>query len=326
MLQKNSRTGKIMASSEIVSGIHVVQGKFAGEFGFIASYLVVDDDEVLVIDPGTAGDPGKGVYEAVDILGLSAKRDIIGIVCTHGHPDHVGGAARLHKNTGAPVMIHKDDAMLLEEPQLFIKERLRMDFAARVSMKFESGPLRVNYKGITPTRLLSHGDIIRVGDISLTTIHTRGHSAGHCVFYHENKKALFTGDEINNFPNDPRKFYVDLSGSLTAKRAAADQLEKLSVDFLLPAHDAAHILGDVRLQFEEVRDGVIQFQDAVLGHISARTDADTEQLVYDIQHSRSIPYPTALDTLLPTTIQVCLEDLKKAGLVKQDDNEVWKLA
>ncbi|MHA1934512.1 MAG: MBL fold metallo-hydrolase, partial [Candidatus Thorarchaeota archaeon] len=259
MLQKNSRTGKIMASSEIVSGIHVVQGKFAGEFGFIASYLVVDDDEVLVIDPGTAGDPGKGVYEAVDILGLSAKRDIIGIVCTHGHPDHV--------------------AMLLEEPQLFIKERLRMDFAARVSMKFESGPLRVNYKGITPTRLLSHGDIIRVGDISLTTIHTRGHSAGHCVFYHENKKALFTGDEINNFPNDPRKFYVDLSGSLTAKRAAADQLEKLSVDFLLPAHDAAHILGDVRLQFEEVRDGVIQFQDAVLGHISARTDADTEQLV-----------------------------------------------
>ena len=312
-----------MASAEIIPGIYVIRGKFAGEFGFIASYLIVDESQVLVIDPGTAGDPGTQLVKAIKNLGLDPKSDVVGIVCTHGHPDHSAGAGRLKKSTNAPVMIHKDDAELLQTPAAFLNDRLIMDRAERFSMKLDKGPLRVNYRGIEPDELITHGQNISVGDTSLKVIHTGGHSAGHCVFYDLKRKALFSGDEVNNFPNDPRKFYVDNTGSIVAKLAALDTLSKLGADHLLPAHDTPHIFGDARLQFEAVKDGVIHLQDTLLTLLSARGEADIEQFVFDIRQTRSVPIPQSYDALLTTTIHVTLEGLKEAGLVRELGNGVW---
>ncbi|MHA1614569.1 MAG: MBL fold metallo-hydrolase [Candidatus Thorarchaeota archaeon] len=312
-----------MTSTEIIPGIHVIRGKFAGEFGFIASYLIVSEGEALVIDPGTAGDPGDNVVKALKDFGLNHKSDLVGIVCTHGHPDHAGGAGRLRKSTGAPIMIHSGDAELLRNPSSFLNERLLMDRAQRLSMKFNKGPLRVNYRGIEPDSFLSNGQQIQIGKISLKVIHTGGHSAGHCVFYENTEKMLFSGDEVNNFPNEPRKFYVDLSGSIVAKLAALDELSNLDIDYLLPAHDVPALFGDVNLQFEGVRDGVIHLQDTILSHLEARGEADIEQLEFDIRQSRSVPIPVTLDALLATTIKVTLDGLAEAGLVKDLGKSIW---
>ncbi|MGY5858986.1 MAG: MBL fold metallo-hydrolase [Candidatus Thorarchaeota archaeon] len=312
-----------MASTEIIPGIHVIRGKFAGEFGFIASYLIVSEGEALIIDPGTAGDPGDNIEKALKNLGLNHKSDLIGIVCTHGHPDHAGGAGLLRKETSAPIMIHGEDAELLKDPSSFLNDRLLMDRAQRMAMKFDKGPLRVNYRAFEPDSFLTSGQRIQVGDLSLRVIHTGGHSAGHCVFYESKQKMLFSGDEVNNFPNDPRKFYVDLSGSIVAKIAAIETLSKLEVDYLLPAHDVPALFGDVRYQFEGVRDGIIHLQDTVLSMLEARGEADVEQLEFDIRQSRSVPIPMTLDALIATTIQVTLEGLAEAGLVKDLGDGIW---
>ena len=312
-----------MASAEIIPGIHVVRGKFAGEFGFIASYLIVEESEVLVIDPGTAGDPGNRLEKAIKNLGFNPKTDLVGILCTHGHPDHAAGAGRLKKSTGAPVMIHKDDAELLQTPAKFLNERLLMDRAERFSMKLDKGPLRVNYRGIEADELIKHGQNISIGDSSLKVIHTGGHSIGHCVFYDLTRKALFSGDEINNFPNDPRKFYVDNTGSIVAKLAALDALSKLDADHIFPSHDTPHLFSDARLQFEAVKDGVVHLQDTLLTLLSARGDADLEQFVFDIKQARSVPIPESYESLLTTTIHVTLVGLKEAGLVRELGNGVW---
>lgn len=312
-----------MASTEIIPGVHIIKGKFAGEFGFIASYLIVSEGEALLIDPGTAGDPGDNIEKALKDFGLNHKSDLIGIVCTHGHPDHAGGAGRLRKATGAPVMIHSEDAELLRDPSSFLNERLLMDRAQRMAMKFDKGPLRVNYREIEPDNLLTNGQQLQVGDISLNVIHTGGHSAGHCVFYEPTQKMLFSGDEVTNFPNDPRKFYVDLSGSIVAKVAALESLSKLDLDYLLPAHDVPALFGDVRIQFEGVRDGIIHLQDTVLSHLEARGEADIQQLEFDIRQSRSVPIPLTLDALIATTIKVILDGLAEAGLVKDLGKGIW---
>src|ERR1700741_4741520 len=63
--------------------------------------------EALVIDPGDE------VSRILDLLGrhkLTAKA----IVSTHAHIDHVGGLCKLHKFTGAPVMMHRDDIPLYQ--------------------------------------------------------------------------------------------------------------------------------------------------------------------------------------------------------------------
>lgn len=313
-----------MYGSEIIPGIYVVKGKFADEFGFISSYVIVDGETAAIIDPGTAGDPGKDTLEFVRDLGLNPKSDITTILCTHGHPDHIGGAGILKKATGASILIHEDDAVLLSEPAEFIKSRLRLDLAGRMSMKIDRGPLRVNYHPVEPDRLIDHGDVITIGDTRIRVIHTGGHSAGHCVFYDSERKVLFSGDEVNNFPNDPRKFYVDLSGSLAIKRSSLESLQKLNVEFLLPSHDVSHMLGEVGLQFREVADGVLQFQDNVLSHLTSRGEADIEQLIFDIQQARSIPIPTDAYSLFTTTLEVCLKDLSRAGLIRRNDKGIWK--
>jgi glyoxylase-like metal-dependent hydrolase (beta-lactamase superfamily II) len=312
-----------MASTEIIPGVHAIRGKFAGEFGFIASYLIISEGEALIIDPGTAGDPGDNIERTLKGFGLNPKNDLIGILCTHGHPDHAGGAGRLRKSTDAPILIHGEDAELLRNPSSFLNERLLMDRAQRLSMKLDKSPLRVNYRSIEPNHLLSHGQQIEIGSLSLQVIHTGGHSAGHCVFYEPSQKILFSGDEVNNFPNDPRKFYVDLSGSIVAKLAALDSLSKLGIDYLLPAHDVPAMFADIRLQLEGARDGIIHLQDTILAHLEARGEADIEQLEFDIQQSRSVPIPTTLDALLATTILVTLEGLAEAGLVKDLGKGIW---
>jgi glyoxylase-like metal-dependent hydrolase (beta-lactamase superfamily II) len=313
----------IMAATEIVPGVYVVRGKFAGEFGFIASYLIIDEGQAMIIDPGTAGDPGDRMEKALKNFGLDPKNDVVCIACTHGHPDHAGGAGRLKRVTGAPILIHQDDAELLQNPQAFFDKRLVMDRAAKLSMKFDKGPLRVNYRGIEPDGLLSDGQQIMVGNTSLQVVLTRGHSAGHCAFYDKSKKLLFSGDEVNNFPNDPRKFYVDLSGSLIAKASALDRLSMLGADYLLPSHDVPYMFNEARLQFSAVKDGIIHLQDTILTYLGARGDADIEQLVFDIKQSRSVPIPESLDSLLATTIQVALNGLDEAGLVKNLGRGVW---
>jgi glyoxylase-like metal-dependent hydrolase (beta-lactamase superfamily II) len=313
-----------MSTSEILPGVYVTKGKFADEFGFIASYIVVDGGEAAVIDPGTAGDPGEITLDALRRFGIDPKKEIVAILCTHGHPDHVGGANRLKKLTGAPIMIHEADARLLEAPESFITERLLLDPAGRFAMKLERGPLRVNYKGIKPDSLLTHGQEVRVGGVNLRVIHTGGHSAGHVVFLDPARKILFSGDEVNNLPNDPRKFYVDLSGSFAAKLSALDRLSSIGLEYLLPAHDIVHIVDDIELQFDEARDSVIQFQDTIMTIVRERGETDVGQIQFDVTQARSMSYPTSLRALLPTTIQAALLNLENAGLVRKAGRKAWK--
>jgi glyoxylase-like metal-dependent hydrolase (beta-lactamase superfamily II) len=61
--------------------------------------------EAIVIDPG---DDIPAIQAVLDRHGLKVKA----IVITHAHIDHIGGAARLKKLTGAPVYLNAQDAVL----------------------------------------------------------------------------------------------------------------------------------------------------------------------------------------------------------------------
>src|SRR6516225_2954679 len=63
--------------------------------------------EAMVIDPG---DQIEQVLAVLQRHGLSVKQ----IVITHAHIDHIGGAAKLKRLTGAPVLLNMKDQMLLK--------------------------------------------------------------------------------------------------------------------------------------------------------------------------------------------------------------------
>ena len=71
---------------------------------------VVGDEqtkEAIVIDPG---DEIDNVMAVVQRHGLTVKQ----IVVTHAHIDHVGGAMKLKRLTGAPVLLNQNDYALLK--------------------------------------------------------------------------------------------------------------------------------------------------------------------------------------------------------------------
>ena len=149
------------------------------ELGMFASncYIVGSEatKEGMVIDPGAEGD---FILEHATELELDIKL----IVVTHAHIDHIGALRAVKEATGATFAIHEADAN-----QKVLQGMARM--MGMVSRSSSPPP--------KPDRLLKEGDILEVGDLSFTVIHTPGHSPGGISIYGHG--IVFTGDTLFNF-------------------------------------------------------------------------------------------------------------------------------
>jgi len=124
----------------------------------------------VVIDPGDEADK---ILLSLAESQLTVKY----ILNTHGHFDHVGGNKQLKEATGADILIHAGDAPMLE--QLSVAS---MAFG----MSVENSP--------PADRTIDEGDQITFGDITLSVLHTPGHSPGGIAFYTD--QEAFVGDSL----------------------------------------------------------------------------------------------------------------------------------
>src|SRR5215471_7715139 len=131
--------------------------------------IVADETtrEAMVIDPG---DEIDRILETVKQHGLSVKQ----IVITHAHIDHVGGAAKLKRATGAPILINQNDSALLKMLDLQ---------AAWVGM---ASPEKVHID-----QDLADGAVIKTGSLVSTVLHTAGHTEGSvCLYFAPEQKLI----------------------------------------------------------------------------------------------------------------------------------------
>jgi len=124
----------------------------------------------LVIDPGGNID---SINQAIEEMRL----DIEMIILTHGHSEHIAALYEVQELTGAAVAIHIEDADFLE---------------GRGSVSSQFG---ISYRTPhPPDRLLRDGDIINAGGLSLTVLHTPGHTPGSICLLSAGR--VFTGDTL----------------------------------------------------------------------------------------------------------------------------------
>ncbi len=128
--------------------------------------------EAMVIDPG---DDIEVVLDIVAKHGLKVKQ----IVVTHAHIDHVGGAMRLKRMTGAPILLNQNDAALL---------KMLNTQAAWMGMEIPE-PVKVDQD-------LKSGDRVQAGELGATVIHTPGHTEGSVCLYFEAQQKLIAGDTL----------------------------------------------------------------------------------------------------------------------------------
>ncbi len=137
-------------------------------------YVAADDQtrEAIVIDPG--GDAEKIISELENM-----DADVVGIVNTHGHVDHIGAIKELKARYKVDVMLHKDDLPVFKSAS-----KMGRLFGLNVENQPE------------PDRYIAEGDEIRAGSLKFRVIETPGHSPGGICLVSEDGKHCFGGDTI----------------------------------------------------------------------------------------------------------------------------------
>jgi len=161
-----------MAAAEVVAefpqGLRIERVVTSGQFTLDGGtwdvdnnvWLIGNDSEVVVIDP--SHDPDA-------ILGAVGDREVLLVVCTHGHNDHIDAAVEVAAEKDAEIALHPKDGMLWHEEY---GKDLRWDVD------------------------LADGGAITVAECELTVLHTPGHTPGAICLHAPDVDVVFTGDTL----------------------------------------------------------------------------------------------------------------------------------
>ena len=187
------------------------------------AYLVVGEggQGLLVDAPPDPDEVGKHIAR-LDVA-------VLGILLTHGHVDHTGGAGKLAAASGAVTYAHPDDDFLTLHPT----EQLRMIYGMAPPGSYE----------VPDTiKSLVDGQSLDLAGVALEVRHTPGHTPGHCCLYWEAEGILFSGDQL--FAGSIGRY--DLPGGDGPKlfRSMREQVMTLGDDVeVLPGHGSRTTIG-----------------------------------------------------------------------------------
>lgn len=160
----------------------------------VASYLVITESGVTIIDAGLRGH-WKDLLAELATLGLSLD-DVRGVILTHGDSDHVGFAERLRRDYGVPVFIHAEDAERAkggEKPKA-AKQQMRISpMFGFLAYTLRKGGLRTEW--LTEVVELHGGETLDLPG-SPQIIALPGHSPGSIAVFVPEVDAVFVGDGL----------------------------------------------------------------------------------------------------------------------------------
>ena len=136
------------------------------------SYIVASEENNCVLIDAPA-DPDYILGE-IESHGLTLKK----IFLTHGHFDHIGGAAELKKASGAKVYALAEEKKVCRTPELNLSAQM---------------PPVVT---IEADEWLTDGQTVETAGISFQVIATPGHTVGGCCYYCKEGGFLFSGDTL----------------------------------------------------------------------------------------------------------------------------------
>ncbi len=125
--------------------------------------------ECVLVDPAYAVDE---LLDAVEADGMRCT----GVLATHYHPDHVGGSMMGFTIEGVAALLHRTDCP--------------------IHVQRSEAPWVMRTTGLDETHLVQHdaGDVVTVGGVEITLVHTPGHTPGSQCFHVDGR--LVSGDTL----------------------------------------------------------------------------------------------------------------------------------
>ncbi len=186
------------------------------------AYLLVDRDEITLVDAGHVGS-GRMLRAYLARIGRSVEH-VTRIVCTHGHPDHIGGVHEISAWSGAEVLLHPADS-----------ERLRIRFRDVIA-NFAPGPIvALLTRAPAHARPIVDGEELPVFG-GLRVLHTPGHTPGSICLYSPAGRFVIVGDLLQRVRGNvalPNAFFSD---DMDEARKSIARLAALDVETILFSH------------------------------------------------------------------------------------------
>jgi glyoxylase-like metal-dependent hydrolase (beta-lactamase superfamily II) len=142
-----------------------------------------DTKRAAIVDPG--GDVTR-ILDTVGRLGLKPEM----LLLTHGHLDHAGGAAELKGELDRARAARGEDPIKLigpDERDLFLLQSID---------KVAGGFGIKDMRNVLPDQWLKEGDIVSLGALRFSVLHTPGHTPGHVSFVDAEHRFAIVGDVL----------------------------------------------------------------------------------------------------------------------------------
>ena len=176
---------------------------------------VVFGEKIHLIDCGVAG-AEKQIFSYLE-KNNRTKTDIVNLIISHAHPDHIGAAKAIKEQTDCKVVYHDGDRNWIEDTEKQFQERPIPGFHTLVG------------GSVSPDLLVNDGDRLELDHgLTLDVIHTPGHSSGSISLFLEQDGALVTADALP-LPGD-LPLYDDIGQSIASIKRL-QRLEKVDVVF-----------------------------------------------------------------------------------------------
>lgn len=218
---------RLPAPELVAEGVWTLpQRNHPGHMPFTLSYLIQDGEGgVHVLDPGWDLAGNAEILEAaLARIGAGAAAPVSAVL-THLHPDHTGLARTLQQRGTRVVMHHREDkAQQMYALWVSDQTRIRADLDAWAVpadryaevLGYAAGSPRV----VVPAdQLVDDGELLQVPGRRLRVLHSPGHTPGHMCVLDEDRRLLFSGDQLlprvtpgigsaGDFPENPLELYL----------------------------------------------------------------------------------------------------------------------
>jgi len=200
---------------EIAPGVHAV--RLLSVYAFL-----VDEPQLTLIDAGLIGSAGR-VQRHIERIGRRPG-DLARIICTHAHPDHIGGVRELAGEREIEVLMHPAD---LDGLSVTLRDAVANRNRGQLIAYFTRHPGEASP--------VADGQLLPILG-GLRVVHTPGHTPGSICLYAERHKLLFVGDALQVIRGKVTFASTVFSDDISLARASVARMADLDVETIAFSH------------------------------------------------------------------------------------------